>query len=432
MVSPVKILHLQTIKREYIPAERLVQFLSLTPNVDRRIGSLPYDWIKTSGKSQIPDITRRTGDVFEKFAKEIDDIPDNASNEVKLKTAQQALVGALRKILGREDIKISYAGNGALKHCQRLDVGNYSYAFSTFKSKEAARKQFSDYFHKGQGRGNEPQTIFIAYNRDSHGRWAKPFMANMSGADDKGGFILSKFIDSNYPAKRRFGSMEKQRKYIYNFDPNYIHGVCIEAGGCVPNKKYIQNSKERDIWLRFAKIIDGQVALLKKREHNAEVYQILVNASRSGEDIVQFDTGIFSKEERKVADRVIRTLVKVRELKEKLTQEGKFENIRKLLNEDMIDAFPYSVYSEEFGSWAAKWYPHLIADELGISNAPELDEMMSISSEYNDEVKINFAKHYPKSEVIKWLQDNLVPERDVKLFENLQEQYGVIDLQAQP
>ena len=58
--------------------------------------------------------------------------------------------------------------------------------------------------------------------------------------------------------------------------------------------------------------------------------------------------------------------------------------------------------------------------------------MMSISSEYNDEVKINFAKHYPKSEVIKWLQDNLVPERDVKLFENLQEQYGVIDLQAQP
>lgn len=431
MVSPVKILHLQTIKREYIPAERLVQFLSLTPNVDRRIGALPYDWIKTSEKSKIPDITRRTGDVFERFAKEIDDIPDKAADELKLKTAQQVLVNALKKILGREDIKVSYAGNGALKHCQRLDVGSYSYAFSTFKSEKTARKQFSDYFHRGQGRGNEPQTIFIAYNRDSHGRWAKPFMANMSGADDKGGFILSKFIDSNHPAKRSFGLMEKQRKYIYNFDPNYIHGVCIEAGGCVPNKKYIQNSKERNIWMRFSKIIDSQVELLKQNEKCAQVHETLVEASRRGEDVLSFDTSIFLEQEKKAADKMIKALRKVHEFKEKLIQEGKFENIRKLLNEDMIDAFPYSVYSKEFGSWAADWYPRLLADELGISNTPELDEMMSISSEYNDEVKINFAQHYSKSEVVKWLQDNFVPERDIQLFKNLEEQYGAIDLQEQ-
>ena len=87
MVSPVKILHLQTFKREYIPAERLVGFLSKSPNADRRIGALPYDWIKFVDRENIPDITRQMGDVFERFSKEIDEV--TSKEDVKLLTAQQ-------------------------------------------------------------------------------------------------------------------------------------------------------------------------------------------------------------------------------------------------------------------------------------------------------------------------------------------------------
>ena len=46
MVSTEKILHLRTIKKEYITAEKLNRFRAKIPDGERRIGSLPYDWIK--------------------------------------------------------------------------------------------------------------------------------------------------------------------------------------------------------------------------------------------------------------------------------------------------------------------------------------------------------------------------------------------------
>lgn len=423
MVSPVKILHLQTIKREYLPAERLNRFLLQSPDAGRRIGSLPYDWIKYSKRENIPDITRQVGELFERFSKEIDNI--RSKNEDRLIIAQQGLINALQKILGRNDIRISYAGEGALKHCQRIEVGDYSYAFSTFKSKETSRKQFADYFHEGHGKGNEPQAAFVVYKRNSHGRMARPFMANLSRVDDRGGYILSKFIDEKHPAKRRFGRIEMQRKYILNTDPNYISGIFIEAGGCIPNKKYIQNPEIRDIWLRFARIIDSNVDFLKHSEKNVKVYQTLSALAEAGRDICNLDLNTLSPDERRTAFRIVKTLRKVREYKEKLISEGKFEGIRVLLNEDMIEAFPYDVYGKEFGGYASLWYPGLFAHELGISNVPDLETMLSLSAKYSDDIKINFAKYYSKSEVLEWLKYHYVPERDMKLMENLKELYDI-------
>lgn len=46
MVSTEKILHLRTIKKKYITAEKLNRFRAKIPDGERRIGSLPYDWIK--------------------------------------------------------------------------------------------------------------------------------------------------------------------------------------------------------------------------------------------------------------------------------------------------------------------------------------------------------------------------------------------------
>ena len=74
MVSTEKILHLRTIKKEYITAEKLNRFRAKIPDGERRIGSLPYDWIKRIEKDKISDITRSACDVFEKFSIEIEDI----------------------------------------------------------------------------------------------------------------------------------------------------------------------------------------------------------------------------------------------------------------------------------------------------------------------------------------------------------------------
>ena len=53
MVSTEKILHLRTIKKEYITAEKLNRFRAKIPDGERRIGSLPYDWIKRIEKDLV-------------------------------------------------------------------------------------------------------------------------------------------------------------------------------------------------------------------------------------------------------------------------------------------------------------------------------------------------------------------------------------------
>ena len=225
------------IKKEYITAEKLNRFRAKIPDGERRIGSLPYDWIKRIEKDKISDITRSACDVFEKFSIEIEDISNRYTGKVdkleNLKQAQSALLQSLQKILKRKDIDITYVGSGSLKHCQRLDVGKYSYAVSTFKSEKSANRLFSDYFCRGHGKGNEPQSLFTLFKRGSHGRFVKPFLANLSGMYDAGGYILSKFIDENHPKKTELGTFLAERAFVYNTDPNIIRGISIESGGCI-------------------------------------------------------------------------------------------------------------------------------------------------------------------------------------------------------
>lgn len=207
MVSTEKILHLRTIKKKYITAEKLNRFRAKIPDGERRIGSLPYDWIKRIEKDKISDITRSACDVFEKFSIEIEDISNRYTGKVdkleKLKQAQSALLQSLQKILKRDDIDITYVGSGSLKHCQRLDIGKYSYAISTFKSEKSANRLFSDYFCRGHGKGNEPQSLFTLFKRGSHGRFVKPFLANLSGMYDAGGYILFQNLLMRTTLKKR-------------------------------------------------------------------------------------------------------------------------------------------------------------------------------------------------------------------------------------
>lgn len=104
-------------------------------------------------------------------------------------------------------------------------------------------------------RERERTTEFIyPFKRGSHGRFVKPFLANLSGMYDAGGYILSKFIDENHPKKTELGTFLAERAFVYNTDPNIIRGISIESGGCIYNKKYIKDAKLRALWTKFAGI----------------------------------------------------------------------------------------------------------------------------------------------------------------------------------
>ena len=417
MVSTEKILHLRTIKKEYITAEKLNRFRAKIPDGERRIGSLSYDWIKRIEKDKISDITRSACDVFEKFSIEIEDISNRYTGKVdkleNLKQAQSALLQSLQKILKRDDIDITYVGSGSLKHCQRLDVGKHSYAISTFKSEKSANRLFSDYFCRGHGKGNEPQSLFTLFKRGSHGRFVKPFLANLSGMYDAGGYILSKFIDENHPKKTELGTFLAERAFVYNTDPNIIRGISIESGGCIYNKKYIKDAKLRALWTKFAGILDGNIRLLKENKSAVKIQGFMLQGK---------ELNAVSMEERRAAAKLARSLNKIKKLK---AQQG-YDEVKELLKKDFVDLFPYDEHSVEFGRMIS-WYPALLAKELGINNVPDFEDMTAISADHFDKVKIRFADYYPKSQIVEWLKENYDYERERNLLKIFREQYDIED-----
>ena len=431
----MKIFNLKVLKRGYIPAEIINRNLTRNPDSRKRIGSLPYDWIRKFGKERISGITEQVDDVFERFSTQINNLSDLnhyalCKNNTNLLNAQIFFIKMLKEILKRSDINISYIGSGAFKHCHKLDIGNYSYAFSTFKSEESMYTNCRNYFNKnGQGKGNEPQAIFTLYRHAPHGHTARPFLARLSGENDSGGYILSKFIDQNHSAKNNFGAMELRQKTFLYTDPNFIRGICIEAGGCLPNQKYIKDKELRGFLLRIAKIIDNHAKFLRQNPINIISQQYIINKKEAGKDIFHLETGGLSRMQQKSISKILRTLGKIRHLKEVLIKNGKYEIIKELLNRDMADIFPYDEYSREFGSPDSIYiYPQLIADEFGISNVPDLETMISISAKYFDREIIPFVKYYTKEEVESWLKNNYVPERDKQLLKNLCQQYGKFNL----
>lgn len=115
-------------KKRSVSAENLNKYLKLKPDADRNIGSLPYDWIKAFDESERPKITRLVQDTFCSFSKETAGAKGKnlryISPELFLQ-AHEKLAAALKNILKREDISVSYQGSGALKNCHRLDIGDF-------------------------------------------------------------------------------------------------------------------------------------------------------------------------------------------------------------------------------------------------------------------------------------------------------------------
>lgn len=256
---------LRWFKRENVWARELNQYLIANPQTNRRVGSLPYEWIKDIEPSKRAQVTQEICDIFQRFAIETKDLCEDdlytrkmtVEKIVNLGPLYKQLQKALKKILKRNDVIVGYSGHGAVKMCSKIDIGGKSYAFSTFKDK-GCRKGFKSYYTKGHGRGYEPQNIFTCYYRGSHGRFARPFLSVISGENDLGSFTLSKYIDYSHPKKIQKHKLTMAREFIFDADShNKIHGIGFEAGGRGYNEDYIKDRHDREIWYRFTNIITG-------------------------------------------------------------------------------------------------------------------------------------------------------------------------------
>ena len=119
---------------------------------------------------------------------------------------------------------------------------------------------------------------------------------------------------------------------------------------------------------------------------------------------------------------MIRSYKKAGALKDKLNYYWQYNDVKKLLNEDFVDVFPYQDYGKEFPD-ASKMYPHLLANRLGISNKPVFNDMVELIDNYQSLVKIQLNDKYSKEEAIDWIEKNYTHRRNSKIMNQLQREF---------
>ncbi len=358
MIESKNLLHV--FKHNYVTASELTEFLTANPNVEKRIGCLPPDWLKKIKKNDISKATQLVNDVFEKSAFKLS---QDKNDNLFCKNIRRSL----KKILGRSDISIQYIASGSFKRCHKLTVGDYSYALSTFK-------QTNNKYRK-HGIASEPQYIFTAYKRMSHGRVVKPFMAKVSAYNDyNGGYILSQFIGNENKKKqcsiknyfsKLFNHQEVQKeKKMTNLTPleiklqdfkfkdaefgmnfstrtvfNVINGVLIDVGGMEPNNFKLTNA-EKKIALNVEKKVIAESNIINNARRNAinidKISNYLCDLINNGTNIYSADLRNALKDldsnEQKVATKIIRT-------------QKRLINFIQSLNEDELNSYETAIKS---------------------------------------------------------------------------------------
>ena len=121
---------LRWFKRENVWARELNQYLIANPQTNRRVGSLPYEWIKDFEPSQRARVTQEICDVFERFAIETKDLCEDDFYTTRMTVKKilglgpvfKELQSTLRRILQRKDVFVGYLGQGAVKMSSKIDV----------------------------------------------------------------------------------------------------------------------------------------------------------------------------------------------------------------------------------------------------------------------------------------------------------------------
>ena len=315
----------------------MVHYQNLT---ERRLGCLPYDWLKNLKPDEFSKATKDVDEAFQIYAKK-------SGHVETLEGISKQLVKKLKKILKRDDISMMYIGNGYYKECSKLTVGKFKYAFITMFEKFG--------YHPGDARAfgkyAEPQAIFFTYKKMPHGRVAKPFMSRFSTDYDEYGYMLNKFIDENdlSRAKTPLNPLRDRFREYYIADSrergNMINNIIIDAGGIERNENYIKDKNfRRNLFVFFDRIypdmqnarwrtINNDGLINSKTVIPAEKF--LTEQMDKGVDIFKADLRELLKplndEQQLYAKKLIRRLRNTHKLKCDLKAQGKYDSYKTIL-----------------------------------------------------------------------------------------------------
>lgn len=327
---------------------------------NRRMGTLPYDWLKNYKPKKYEKVTERIDKLFREFA-----LLNGTSYHL------DKYENKLSKILKRNDIKIEYEDSGSYKHCHKITVGDFKYALLSFVREYWPPNQLERDTICDNGALVEPCRIFDVYKEYSHGRVAKPFMTrfvNNTKADSFDGYMFMQFIDENDKARAK-GDLPVFQQDFYKYkliDFNYgniINGVLVDIGRIKENDDYLQSDEFRQNLFNFLGKIErnheenftsipyrkfGEYAGdNQKANHNAE--EFVYSLMEDGLDIYNLDIREFIKDlnslEQKYVIRKIRKLKKAHNLKLKYQQSGEYDNYKQY----------FEKYANQYGSWTLRY-----------------------------------------------------------------------------
>lgn len=297
---------------------------------NRRLGALPYDWFQKYDKNQYAKLTRRVDKLFRRFAK-LYSLEKTSAEKFNLQKK-------LAKLLKRDDVKIDFEGLGGFKVCQKVTVGDYSYALLTFRKEGALETDTL----LGHGALVEPCRIFNYYRGESHGRVAKPFMTrfvNNSKASDFDGYMLMKFIDEADTARAKAELPEYQHDFLRfkkitdNRDGNLINGIRTDIGRLEENP-YAMDSTEfrQNLFAFLAKTKSTRLTLKAKTPEEklaaSKALNFVHGLMFEGKDIYNMDlrevTTDLSELEQRYVIKTVRALKKAHKLKLKFMERGEY------------------------------------------------------------------------------------------------------------
>lgn len=299
------------------------------------MGSLPCDWFQKYDRNQYAKLTRQVDRLFRRFAK---------LYSLERTTAEKFnLQKKLAKLLKRDDVKINYEGQGGFKVCQKLTVGNYSYALLTFKKEGPLERDTL----LGHGALVEPCRIFNYYRCESQGRVAKPFMTrfvNNSKTLDFDGYMLMKYIDEADTMRAKVELPDYQRDFSRfkeisdNHEGNVINGIRTDIGRLEENPNAMASSEFRqNLYAFLAKTKSTRLTLRAKTPEEklaaSKALNFVHELMFEGKDIYNMDlrevmTDLNELEQRYVI-KTVRALKKAHKLKLKFMERGEYGDYAK-------------------------------------------------------------------------------------------------------
>lgn len=426
------------IKKHNLNQKELCDYLKAHPNTNRVIGSLPYDWIKSIPKNEIPQILEKIAQSFSDFSEMLSSIHTKdrfraiRGAKVRMKKFQRQLQRELSETLKRDDISVEYVNSGSFKHCHKLSIGDYKYALSTFiENNSWLEKKYSNYYNEfKQGKGYEPQNCFTLYKNGEHGRWTKPFISKIASENDSDGFILSKFIDSTRKAKFIQGIFERKHLKIKNDDygiRNLVQGIYCDTGGSSFNSEFIKNKDLRKLWQGLARRFDETNKIFQKYKYRSFDNIITKDIDNN---INIFDKNyinqlswryILSKKDKIVLKTLIKNLEYTAKMRENAKAKGLKEELIKIFNKDLQKEFPYK--NECWNGMEEKYYSKAFTKILGISNKLSPEDLV-LSYNYLPYFKVK--TDYTQSEIIEGMTKAWEKiKNDKLLIKNLRNDFNI-------